>query len=121
MDNITVGQIVAAIGTISLIGGFVCGIIVAVSKWWKTRVTDKFTTIDNRFEKVEERLDDVERKRDQYEQELQNSKDERLILMKGELAALKALHEIHKSEDVSDSINEIEQYVFDKSHGVKSK
>lgn len=127
MEQITIGQIVSAIGVISVIATFIGGIIVAVSKWWKSRVTDKFTAIDNkigtmeksvdnRFEKVEERLEYVEIKRNQYEQEVESSKLERKVLLKGELAALKGLYEISKNDMLANSIQEIEEYMVEKSH-----
>lgn len=116
MENVTLGEIVMAIGIISTIGTFIIGIIVKLSKWWKSKITDRFTNIDDRFEKVEERLDDVERKRDEYEKEVLNSKAEREILLRGELAALKGLKEMGVNKAVTHSIDEIEDYIMKKSH-----
>lgn len=127
MESITIGQIVGAIGIITVIGSFIGGIIVAVSKWWKSRVTNKFTDIDNRFEvlekdvnnkfkEVDNRLDYVEIKRDEYEAELENSKRERKLLMGGLLSALKGLGKMGCDDTVTKSISEIEEYMMDKTH-----
>ena len=126
MENITIGQIVGAIGVISVIASFVGGIIVAVSKWWKSRVTDKFAAVNNKFVEVDneikdvkERRDDVEEKRVLYEKELENSKLERMILLEGELAALKGLNGIKPNELITKSIDRIEKYMLAKSHDLE--
>ena len=116
MENITIGQIVATIGVISVISGFIGGIIVAISKWWKAKVTDKFTSINNRVDGMDKRLVFVEKKREEYEKEVEKSKEERMILLRGELAALKGLKEMGCNDAVTHSINEIEDYMMEKSH-----
>ena len=112
MDNITIGQIAGAIGTILVIAGFV----MTIYKWYKTSFTDKFETIDNEIDGVKQRLDFVETKRIEYEKEVQNSKSERMILLRGLLAALKGLHEMGCNNAVTLSISEIENYMVEKSH-----
>lgn len=116
MENITIGQIVGAIGIISVIGGFVTTIIKNIMKWYKSRITDRFVQIDNKFEEVQQRLDYVETKRDEYEGEVENSKFERKILMGGLLAALKGLKEMGCNDAVTSSIKEIEEYMMEKTH-----
>lgn len=105
MDNITISQIVATIGTLTVIVGF----FAAIFKWYKTNIIDKFN-------KLEERLTFVEKKREEYEREVEKSKEERMILLRGELAALKGLKEIGCNDAVTHSISEIENYMVVKSH-----
>lgn len=105
MENITMGQIVGAIGIISVIGAFISKIVKSYKK-----------AIPERFEKIEQRLDYVENKEEEYNREVQNSKDEREILLRGELAALKGLKEICQIDAVSDSISEIEKYMMKETH-----
>lgn len=116
MDNITIGQIAGAIGTIVVIVGFV----VAIYKWYKSTFSDRFEAIDHEIDGVKQRLDFVEQKKTEYEKELQNSKFERMILLRGELAALKGLSKISNINSATDSINEsieeIEKYMMEKSH-----
>ena len=124
MENITIGDIVAAIGIISVIGAFISTIVVSTSKWYKKRITDSFERVHNRIDKVEDRMDKaedrltyVESKRDEYEREVINSKHERMILLKGELSALKILNELYNNDLISESIDEIELYMMERSHG----
>ena len=116
MDNVTIGQIAGAMGTIVVIVGFV----MAIYKWYKSTFSDKFKAIDNEIDEVKQRLDFVEQKKTEYEKELQNSKFERMILLRGELAALKGLAKISNINSATDSINEsieeIEKYMMEKSH-----
>ena len=105
MENITIGQIVTAIGIISAIGVFVGGLY----KWYKKAFSDRFTKIENR-------LTFVEKKREEYEREVQSSKEERTILLRGELAALKGLKEMGCNDAVTHSIHEIEEYMMLRTH-----
>lgn len=120
MENITIGQIVASISILSVIGGFAYGIIAFVVKWWKSHVTDKFAAVDVKFEKVDNRLDNLEDKKEKYEKIAQESNEERMILLKGELATLKALYSIQKSDQITNLIDEIEDYMMHKSHDINS-
>lgn len=99
----------AGIGTIGVIGGFTATIVKAIMKWYKTKITD-------RFDRIEQRLDEVESKRDEYEREVRNSKKERELLMRGELACLKGLYAITENDLITNSIKEIEEYMMEKSH-----
>lgn len=132
MDNITIGQIASALGTLGVIVGAITGVIVFVKKLisncYNTKVAVKFTEIDGKFKElnkkiteIDERLKYVEEKRIEYERELGDSKKERGILMKGELSALKILRTLVDEskldkEEIAGSINEIEKYVMEKSH-----
>lgn len=106
MENITIGQIISIITTLTIIGGFVATII----GWWKSKITNRFTSI-------EKRLNYVESKRDEYEAVAENSNCERMILMEGLLAALKGLHEMGCNDAVTTSIKRIEDYMMKKTHG----
>lgn len=105
MENITMGQLAGAIGIVTVIISFVVSIV----KWYKTNITDKLNKLD-------QRLTFVEIKREEYEREVEKSKEERLILLKGELSALKGLKEMGCNDAVTHSINEIEEYMMLKSH-----
>lgn len=105
MNNITIGQIVGAMGTLTVIVGF----FVAIFKWYKTNFTNKFIGI-------EKRLEDLEKKTNRQEHEIKESKEERLILLKGQLACLKGLEERGCNGPVTKAINDIESYLINKSH-----
>ena len=109
MENITIGQIAGAITVISII----IGAIFKVIKMYKHNIVDRFDNIENR-------LEFVEKKRVEYEKEVQFSNLERKILLKGELAALKGLKGLGCDDNdvVTKSIEEIEQYMMDKTHNV---
>lgn len=128
MENITLGQIASALTMLGIIVGAFVSVKKSMSNCYKTKVADKFDEIDKKFKEVdkkiveiENRLEYVERKREEYERELGDSKKERGILMKGELSALKILRvlvdesKLDKNE-IASSINEIEEYVMEKSH-----
>lgn len=108
MDDITIGQIISAFGSITAIAVF----FVAIFKWYKINITDKLNRLD-------QRLTFVEIKREEYEKEVQKSKEERMILLRGELAALKGLKEMGCNDAVTKSISEIEIYMLEKSHGIE--
>ena len=74
MEEITVEQIISAIGGLTVIVGF----FVAIFKWYKKNITDRFTDIEKRVKTIEH----LEKK---YRKELQDSKDERFILLKGQI------------------------------------
>lgn len=105
MNNITIGQITGAIGTLTVIVGF----FVALFKWYKTNFTNKFASIEKRLEKLEETTE-------KQEFEIKESKEERLILLKGQLACLKGLKEQGCNGSVTTTIATIEDYLIDKSH-----
>lgn len=105
MESITIGQIAGAIALISVITGF----IAKIYKTYKNNIID-------RFSKIEDRLEFVEKKREEYEREVEKSKEERMILLRGELAALKGLKEMGCNDAVTHSITEIEKYMMLKSH-----
>ena len=105
MENITLGQIVTAIGTLSVLVGFFIGIY----KFIKKVVLDKINK--NTMDIIELR-NDVEK----LKQETKDSKEERLIMIKGLLACLKGLKEQGCNGPVTQAINNIEEYLMNKSH-----
>lgn len=106
MENITIGQIIGAIGGLTVIVGF----FVAIFKWYKTNFTNKFTSNEKRIEKLEE-------KTKKQELEIKESKEERLILLRGQLACLKGLHnDLNCNGPVTKGIQDIENYLINKSH-----
>lgn len=128
MENITIGQIDSTLKLIAGIIGSLTVILAIFSKWYQKRITNKFTEInkkfkemDTKFQEIESRLKYVEEQRAKYERELNNSKNEREILMEGEWSALKLLwslvdeNKIEK-EKIGKSIDKIEKYIMKKSH-----
>ena len=105
MENITIGHIVSVIGMLTVIVSF----FVAIFRWYKSHIIDEFSSI-------KKRLKTLEKKEEEYEREVSNSKQERTILLRGELAALKGLKEMGCNDAVTTSINEIEKYIIEKSH-----
>lgn len=105
MENITIGQIVATMGILTVIVGF----FVAIFKWYKTNFSDKFS-------RIEKRLDALEEKTEFQDKEIKESKEERLILLKGQLACLKGLREKGCNGPVTKGIEDLETYLINKSH-----
>ena len=105
MENITIGQLVGAIGTITVLGGFFLGIY----KFIKKVVLDK---IDKNTQDIKDLQEEV----GLLKSEVQDSKEERLILLKGQLACLKGLKEQGCNGPVTQGIKDIEDYLISKSH-----
>lgn len=105
MDNITIGQIVGVCGTLTVLAGFFFGIY----KFIKKVVLDKIA-------KNTEDIKQLQAKIEKIEAEQIDSKEERLILLKGQLACLKGLKEQGCNGAVTQAIHDIENYVISKSH-----
>lgn len=106
MDSITIGQIVKAMGTLTVIVGF----FIAIFKWYKINIIDK-------FDKANSRLDILEEKEVEYQKVAQDSKEERYILLEGLLACLKGLHnDLNCNGPVTQGIEKVEKYLMEKSH-----
>lgn len=106
MENITIGQIISAIGGLTVIIGFV----VTIVKWYKKNFTDRFLNIEERIETLEEKETD-------YQKIVHDSKEERLILLEGLLACLKGLHnDLNCNGPVTQGIEKVEKYLLAKSH-----
>ncbi len=98
MENITIGQMVTSIGTISIISAF----FLAIYKWYKKSIYDKLINFNNRISKLEK--------------DSKTNKEENTILLKGLLACLKGLKEQGCDGAVITSISEIENYLLEKAH-----
>lgn len=98
MENITIGQLAAYIGTITVIAGF----FLAIYKWYKSKITD--------------RLDNFEKRISLLENDSKTNKEENALLLKGQLACLKGLKEQGCNGPVTQSILEIESYLLKEAH-----
>lgn len=106
MDNITIGEIIKAIGSITAIAVF----FIAIFKWYKSHITDRFKIID-------EDIRDLKKSLRNHQEEINESKEERLILLKGQLACLKGLHnDLNCNGPVTQGIADLENYLIKKSH-----
>jgi len=106
MENITLGQLVSAIGIITAIAVF----FIAIFKWYKSHITDKFNSIEKDIDNLKETVKSLQG-------EMKESKEERLILLKGQLACLKGLHnDLNCNGPVTQGIADLENYLIKKSH-----
>ena len=106
MESITLEQIIKAIGSVTAIAVF----FIAIFKWYKSHITDKFNTIDKEIE-------DLKRSVKRHDAEMKESKEERLILLKGQLACLKGIHNyLNCNGTVTQVIADLENYLIKKSH-----
>lgn len=105
MDHITIGQIVGAITSISIILGFIATIYNFVKK----------STLD-KIDKNSKDIAELKVEVGLLKSEVKDSKEERLILVNGVLACLKGLKEQGCNGPVTEGINQIEDYLMRKSH-----
>ena len=106
MDNITIGEIIKALGSITAIAVF----FIAIFKWYKSNVTDRFKIVDEEIRELKKSLRN-------HQEEINESKEERLILLKGQLACLKGLHnDLNCNGPVTQGIADLENYLIKKSH-----
>lgn len=105
MDNVTIGQIIAVIVSLTTILGFVK----LISSFIKSNYTN---IIDN----IKERLSKLEEEDKVQNSDIEESKQERLILLQGQLACLKGLKEQGCNGPVTKAILDIENYLIKKSH-----
>lgn len=105
MENITIGQIAGAIGVLTVLVGF----FVSIYQFIKKVVLDKITRNSKRIEILEQEVGKLK-------SEVADSKEERLILLKGQLACLKGLKEQGCNGPVTHAIDDIENYLMTKSH-----
>lgn len=116
MESITIGQIVGAIGVISIIGGFIIKIVKSISKIWESKVSCKFTEIDNRLDKVEENIISLKDKKEKFEKIAQESKEERILLLEGLLVCLEKLKTGEQVEKVEKVTKKINNFLIEKLH-----
>jgi len=105
MEKMTLEQVAKVITLLGTLFG--CGF--AIFHWWKKTITD-------RFAKIEEKMTFFENKEKTHDSEINESKEEMLILLKGQLACLKGLKEQGCNGPVTQSINEIEIYLLNQAH-----
>lgn len=116
MESITIGQIVSALGIITVIAAF-CG---AIYKWYKSHITDKFVEVEKKFEEhvkiSDKKIESIKKEISLQNSDMKESKEERLILIEGLLACLKGLSEQGCDGPVTQEISKIEKYLIKKSH-----
>lgn len=105
MENITIGQIISAITGLTIIVGF----FVAIFKWYKKNIADRFADLNSR-------LKNIEYLEKNYRKELQDSKEERFILLEGLMACLDGLKQKGANGTVTETFNKINNYIIKKSH-----
>lgn len=105
MENITIGQIVGVVSSLGILAGFFFGIYNFIKKV----VLDKIEANRQEIEQLKKDMKHVKR-------DVEDSKEERLILLKGQLACLKGLKEQGCNGPVTIAINDIENYIITKSH-----
>jgi len=105
MENVTIGQIIVVIVSLTTILGFVK----LISGFIKNNYTNIIQDIKERLSKLEEE-DKVQNS------DIEESKQERLILLQGQLACLKGLKEQGCNGPVTKGISDIENYLIKKSH-----
>ena len=105
MESITIGQIVGWIGSLTVLASFFFGIY----KFVKKVVLDKIEANKQDIELLKKDMRHVKR-------DVEDSKEERLILLKGQLACLKGLKEQGCNGPVTQGINDLENYIIKKSH-----
>lgn len=106
MENVTIGQVVSAIGIVMTVAAF----FIAIFKWYKLHITDKFNSIQKDVAMLKNAVKSQEK-------EIKESKEERLVLLKGQLACLKGLHDdLNCNGPVTQGIRDLETYLINKSH-----
>lgn len=116
MENITIGQIVAGIAILTAIIGF----IKLIGSIIKTHYTDVIDDIKRHHKEdlmdVKKRLSKVEELTKEQANDIRDSKEERLLLMRGVLACLNGLHEQGCNHTVTTTIDEFNEYLQKQAH-----
>lgn len=105
MENVTIGQILVTIAGITAIIKFVQLIYDLIKKG----TLDKINQNTNDIKELQQEVGWLK-------SEVQDSKEERLVLVNGVLACLKGLKEQGCNGPVTEGINAIEEYLIKKSH-----
>lgn len=105
MGGITVEQIITWIGDL----GILIGAIFGMYRFYKKNFADTINELKKRVGSLEERCN-------MQDKDIQDSKEERLILLKAQLACLKGLKEQGCNGAVTQSIADLEEYLIKKSH-----
>lgn len=123
MENITVGQIIAGIGSLTVIATF----FIAIYNWIKKIILDKIDKNKEDISDIQHEINKMKQDVDNFKKAVQNeiknikcdiedSKEERLILLRAQLACLKGLKEQGCDGPVTAEIENIEEYLLNKSH-----
>lgn len=105
MENVTIGQILGIIAGVTAIIKFIQLLYELIKKG----------TLD----KISQNSKDIAELKNEVgllKSEMQDSKEERLILVNGLLACLKGLQELKCDGPVTEGINKLEEYLMKKSH-----
>lgn len=105
MENITIAQIIGCITSLSVIIAF----LKLIKNAWDNNVTNKINSNKKEIDLLKQDMSNLK-------SEVDDSKEERLILLQGLLACLKGLKEQGCDGAVTVSINKIEDYLMKKSH-----
>lgn len=105
MENVTIGQIIAILSSLSILVGF----FFSIYKFIKNTVLDKIA-------KNTKDIEELKKRANEQDIEIKESKAERLILLKAQLASLKGLKEQGCNGPVTQAISDIENYLIHKSH-----
>ena len=116
MESVTLGQIAGAISLISVFIAF----IKLLKNAWDNNVTNKIEANSDSIAQIKsqtsESIKEIKTRVKKVEDEVDDSKEERLILLQGLLSCLKGLKEQGCDGAVADSITKIEEYLIKKSH-----
>lgn len=105
MENITIGQVVAVVGVLTVLSSFFFGIYKFIKKVLLDKVDANTQDIKILKEEMKKEKEDID-----------DSKEERMILLTGQLACLKGLKEQGCNGPVTQGIKDIEEYIIKKSH-----
>lgn len=105
MDNITIGQVIAVMGSITAIIVFIKLIKGMYDSNIATPIKD-----------LRKDVDEIKLTTKRQDNDIQDSKEERLLLMRGVLACLNGLHEQGCNNTVTSTIQEYEKYLQEKAH-----
>lgn len=109
METVTLGQFYKFLLFASGLITAIATPIIAMYRWYKKKIEDKFSSIIKR-------IDSLENKDKSHEEYIQSSKEEFNLLIRGQLACLKGLKEQGCNGPVTAGINDIEEYLLHKSH-----
>lgn len=116
MENITIGQIIGGIAILTAIISF----IKLIGSIIKTHYTDVINAIKDHHKEdianIKKRLDKVEKLTQEQGNDIKDSKEERLLLMRGVLACLNGLREQGCNNTVTTTINEFNEYLQKQAH-----
>lgn len=105
MNNITMSQMLAIIVGLTTIISFI-KLLKSIYDYNVAIPIKKLCADVDRLEKTTKRQDE----------DIEDSKEERLLLMRGVLACLNGLHEQGCNNTVSTTINEYEKYLQERAH-----